>query len=264
MSNTRRVRVADSATSSATVRAPRSCASPISASRTSAVACASGSARWHGCTEVPKKYESCASDARGTRPASTRRASATVSTTGAASRDPVSRSVSRSRNDEIETRVVRDEYRVAREAHEPLHRLRCARRPAQLPVGEPGDRGDRRAERRAGIDERLELVDDLEADDLDRSDLADLRRAGAQAGRLEIDDDVRRVLEQEVDAERPGQRDRVAVPREPRVGLDDLGEKRARERDRRLAEREEPARRLLGDDRPAPLLDELHEPVGGV
>ena len=59
-----------SATSSATVRAPRSCASPISASNTSAVACASGSARWHGCTDVPKKYESCASDARGTRPAS--------------------------------------------------------------------------------------------------------------------------------------------------------------------------------------------------
>ena len=96
------------------------------------------------------------------------------------------------------------------------------------------------------------------------SDLADLRRARAQAGRLEVDDDVRRVLEQEVDAERPRQRDRVAVPREPGVGLDDLGEERARERDRRLPQREEPARRLLGDDRPAPLLDELHEAIGGV
>ena len=89
-------------------------------------------------------------------------------------------------------------------------------------------------------------------------------RARAQAGRLEIDDDVRRVLEQEVDAERPRERDRVAVPREPRVGLDDFGEERAGERDRRLPEREEPARRLLGDDRPAPLLDELHEAIGGV
>ena len=28
---------------------------PISASKTSAVACASGRARWHGCTDVPKK-----------------------------------------------------------------------------------------------------------------------------------------------------------------------------------------------------------------
>ena len=117
---------------------------------------------------------------------------------------------------------------------------------------------------RAGIDERLELVDDLEADDLDGPDLADLRRAGTQAGRLEVDDDVRRVLEQEVDAERPCERDRVAVPCEAGVGLDDLREERARERDRRLPQGEEPARRLVGDDRPAPLLDELHEAVGGV
>ena len=88
--------------------------------------------------------------------------------------------------------------------------------------------------------------------------------ARAQPCRLEVDDDVGRLLEQEVDAERARERDRVAVPREPRVGLDDLREKRARERDRRLAEREEPAGRLLGDDRPPPLLDELHEAVGGV
>ena len=46
------------------MRAPRSCASPISASRISAVAWASGSARWQGATDVPKKY---ASEARLTR-----------------------------------------------------------------------------------------------------------------------------------------------------------------------------------------------------
>ena len=87
---------------------------------------------------------------------------------------------------------------------------------------------------------------------------------GRKPGRLEVDDDVRRVFEQEVGAERSREPDGVAAPREPRVGLDDLGEERARERDRRLAQREEPARRLLGDDRSAPLLDELHEAVGGV
>ena len=146
----------------------------------------------------------------------------------------------------------------------PLHRGRRGRRPAQLPVGEPGERRDRRAERRAGSTSVSNSSTISKPHDLDRADLADLRRAGPQAGRLEVDDDVRRVLEQEVDAERPRERDRVAVPREPRVGLDDLGEERARERDRRLAQREEPARRLLGDDRSAPLLDELHEAVGGV
>ena len=51
----RRARGAESSTSSATVSAPRSCASPISASRISAVASASASARWHGRVDVPKK-----------------------------------------------------------------------------------------------------------------------------------------------------------------------------------------------------------------
>ena len=37
------------------------------------------------------------------------------------------------------------------------------------------------------------------------ADLADLRRPGPQAGRLEVDDDVGRVLEQQVGAERPRQ-----------------------------------------------------------
>ena len=114
------------------------------------------------------------------------------------------------------------------------------------------------------VDERLELVDDLEADHLDRADLADLRRAGPQAGRLEVDDDVRRVFEQQAGAERACEPDRVAVPRESRIGLDHLGEECPRQCDGRLAQREEPARSLLSDDRPAPLLDELDEAIGGV
>jgi hypothetical protein len=48
------------------------------------------------------------------------------------------------------------------------------------------------------------------------------------------------------------------------MGVADRGAPRPRERDRRLAEREEPARRLLGHDRPSSLLDELHEAIGGV
>ena len=136
---------------------------------------------------------------------------------------------------EVEARVVRDEHRVAGEA-----RGTAAPRPAACgaprscrsvsPVSAVivGPSGTPR------IDERLELVDELEADDAHRADLADLRRARPQAGRLEVDDDERRVLEQQVGAERPRERDRVAAPREPRVRLDDLGEQRAREPDRRL------------------------------
>ena len=51
-----------SSTTSASVLAPRSCARPISAMRISAVASASGSARWHGSHDVPKKCASCASE----------------------------------------------------------------------------------------------------------------------------------------------------------------------------------------------------------
>ena len=117
-------------------------------------------------------------------------------------------------------------------ARKPLHRGGARRRAPQLPVGEPGQRRDRGRERHVRVDERLELVDDLEAAHLDGADLADLRRAGPQARRLEVDDDVRRVLEQEVGAERAREPDGVAVPREARVGLDDVREERAGERDR--------------------------------
>ena len=111
-----------------------------------------------------------------------------------------------------------------REREEAPHRGRGRRRAAQLPVGEPGERRDRRSERHARVDERLELVDQLEALHQHGADLADLRRPGPEAGRLEIDDDVARLLEEQVGAERPREPDRVAVPREPRIGLDHLGE----------------------------------------
>ena len=51
----RRGRGAASSSSSESVAAPRSSAISTSRRNTSAVACASGSARWHGCTDTPKK-----------------------------------------------------------------------------------------------------------------------------------------------------------------------------------------------------------------
>ncbi len=164
----------------------------------------------------------------------------------------------------VEARVVRDEHRVAREGEEPVDGERGRRGAAQLTVAQPGERLDPRPERHPGVDERLELGLDLEPAHAHGSDLADLRGPGPQAGGLEVDDDVRRLLEQQVLAERPREPDRVAVPREPRVGLDDVGQQAASERDRGRAEREQPPGRLLGEHRPAPLLDELHQPVGRV
>src|SRR5581483_9385539 len=108
----------------------------------------------------------------------------------------------------------------------------------QLPVAQPGERLDAGPERHARIDERLELGLDLQPADADGSDLADLRGPGPQPRRLEVDDDVCRLLEEEPAAERSREADRVAVPRKPGVGLDDIGEQAPRERDRSGAERE--------------------------
>src|SRR5206468_3395798 len=62
---------------------------------------------------------------------------------------------------EIETRVVGNKHRVARESEEALHRSRCARRAAKLGVSQARQGADRGANRDAGIDERLELVLEL-------------------------------------------------------------------------------------------------------
>ena len=159
---------------------------------------------------------------------------------------------------------MRNEHRIAREGEEVVHRGGRRGRAPEQPVGQAGQRCDYGGERHMRIDERLEFVDDLEADHLDCADLADLGRAGPQSGRLEVDDDVGRVLEQEIGAERTCEPDCVAVPRESGVGLDHLGQECASESDGRLAQREEAAGGLVGDDGSAPFLHELHEAVGGV
>ena len=98
-----------------------------------------------------------------------------------------------------------------------------------------------------------------------RADLARPRGAGPQAGRLEVEDDERRPLEQQLLARRGGERDEVAGPAQPRVRRDRLGEQRAREPDGHgRAELQHLPRRLVGGHRPAALLDELDEPVGGI
>ncbi len=165
---------------------------------------------------------------------------------------------------EVEARVVRDENRVACEGEEASHRFGRARRAAQVLVPQAGHGARPRGDREPRVDERLELPVHLEAAQANRADLADSGLARPQPGRLEVDHDVGRVLEEERRARRLGQPDGVAVPREPRVGLDDLRQQRACERDGRVPQGEEPARRFVREHRPALLLDELHQPVGGV
>ena len=166
---------------------------------------------------------------------------------------------------QVEPRVVRDEHRVAAgELQKPAHRESRRRSGPQLPVPEPGQRRRRGGHGHPRIDERLELLGELEPADAHRTDLADLGGAWPEPCRLEINDDVRRVLQRHAVAWWPREGDRVAVPRQPRVGFDHLREQRARERDGRLPQREQTPRRLVRDDGAAALLDKLHETVGGI
>ena len=68
--------------------------------------------------------------------------------------------------------------------------------------------------------------------DAGRADLARPRAARPQAGRLEVEDDEGRRLEQLRLAVRLAQRDEVARPAQPRVAADGLVEERPREPDR--------------------------------
>ena len=90
--------------------------------------------------------------------------------------------------------------------------------------------------------------------------------ARSQAGRLEVEDDVRRAA-RAADASpgRRGERDEVAAPAQPRVGPDRLVEQRPRQPGRnRAAQLQHLASRLVGRDRAAPILDQLDEPVCGI
>ena len=199
---------------------------------------------------VPSNHASCPSEKPFTRPASSVRARRTVSTTGAAMREPVSSSVSRSRKARSKRALCAT--RTASPAKSRKRRTASAGRGAPRRCSFAQARDRRRAGRdaEARIDERLELVDQLELTDPDGADLADRGRPRPQSGRLEVDDDERRPLEEELGSGRLRERDRVAVPRQARVGFHDLGQERAREGDRRLAQGEQPPRRVLGGTGP--------------
>ena len=105
---------------------------------------------------------------------------------------------------------------------------------------------------------------ELEPRDPHRADLADPRacraRARSSRGRR------RRRSPPRAAAPAPGGRRAPTrpAPGEPRIAVDDVVEQRPREPRRNVPEREERPRRVLDRHRPAPLLDELDEPVGGV
>ena len=235
----RRARGAASSTRSASVRAPRSCARPTRRTRISAVARASGSARWHGSVGTPKKWASAASPTRRVRSPSRRRASQTVSTTGAAIRRPVRSSTSRSRNARSKRALC------ATIAPSPANARNCRTASSQrgaprsasarIPVSDVTAGGQRDAR----VDEGLECVPELERADALGADLADARRPRREPGRLEVDDDEVRVLEKDVGARGRREADRGAAPGEPRVADDHVVEERARERGRGAREREE-------------------------
>src|SRR5206468_12700680 len=77
-----------------------------------------------------------------------------------------------------EPRVVRDEHGIPGEAEKTAHCRFGARGTPQLGVAQSGQRRDRRADRHARVDERLELLGELELADANRPDLADAGDAG--------------------------------------------------------------------------------------
>ena len=164
----------------------------------------------------------------------------------------------------VEAGVVGDEHGIARELEEAAHGELHRRRAAQRARVDPRQRRDRRRQRPARVDERLEPLLELEPAHADRADLADRGRARRESGRLEVEDDVRGVLERKRGAGRRRKPDAGPAPGKACVAVDDIREERAREPCRHVAERVEGTRRVLGRHRPVPRFHELHEPVGRV
>jgi len=154
---------------------------------------------------------------------------------------------------------------VVREREEAAHTGCHRRRTSKFLVTQTGQCRDRGLEPGARVRERLEALLELERAHTHGADLAGSRRPRPQTGRLEVEDDERRLLEQQVFPGRLRERNEVPRPAQARVVLYGLVEQRARKTDRDGApELQDEARRVLGCDRPPPLLDELDEPVGGI
>jgi hypothetical protein len=165
---------------------------------------------------------------------------------------------------EVEAGVVGNEHRVARERNEPAHRRLRSRRADQDVRRDAGELRDGRRQRHTRVDQGLERVPELQLGDTLGSDLADPILSGGEPGRLEVEDDERGALEQDVVGSGACPPDRVSVPRQPRVLADDVVEQRARDRRRRATEREQHARRLMGRHGAMPRRHELGETIGGV
>ncbi len=225
--------------------------------RISAVARASGRARWHGSVETPKKCASVASPTRRVRSPRSRRASHTVSTTGAAMRRPVRLVTSRSRNARSNRALCATSAASPANARSCLTACSARGAPRRVARLDAGQRGDGGWQGDARVDERLECVLELERANALGADLADPRRAGREARRLEVDDDEVRVLEEDVRARRrprarptsPARRDGRHRRRRRRAGS--ARAPRARSRARRAPAPPPPPARARGGPRPA-------------
>ena len=100
---------------------------------------------------------------------------------------------------DVESRVVGDEHCAAGEFEERGQHRFDLRRVADHRRGDAGEFDDLRRNASAGVDKRGQLAEHLAAAHLDRADLGDgvdvvTVAVRAAAGRLEVDDDERRVL----------------------------------------------------------------------
>ena len=164
----------------------------------------------------------------------------------------------------VEARIVGDQHRIAGELEKAPHRQVDARRPPDVRGADAGERRDRRRQRKAGIDQRLERRPGLERGDPLCADLDDPARRRREPRRLEVEHDEHRLLERNLLGRRHAQTDGGTAPGETRIAGDDLVEQRACDPRRRRGEREERTCGLVHGHRAASRLDELHEPVRGI
>ena len=164
----------------------------------------------------------------------------------------------------VEARVVGDEHRLPREREEAADGEILPGRFVDVSLADAREGRDRGRHRHARVHKRLERVATLERHDALRPDLDDARAARREPGRLQVEDDERRLLERRGGPRRIGEADRGAAPLQPRVTGDDLVEQRAGNRRRRRGESEEGSGGVRRGDVAVPRLDQLHEPVGSV
>ena len=213
---------------------------------------------------MPKKCESDARPEARARPARSRRASQTVSTTGPASRRPARRRTAWSRNDDVEARVVRDEDGLPGERQEPLRRDARIGGSTQSARVDPGERRDLERQPLARVDERLERSGELEALDPDAPISQMRERVGERPVVSRSTTQNVGVLEEDALGVCRLEGDAPAAPRETCVPRDDVVEQRARHALREVGEREQRPRRVLDRHGAATLLHELDKSISGI